>query len=384
MNFSLSALIYFAAFSHTVFFAALLAKRVKRGTPGVYLFGVLFIVAYWLWCGALQKSGLHIELPHLYNWLPAAPLILGPTCFLYVDRMGGGPAKPLWVKILHYSPAIAITFVSFPALFMSADDKIRIINMMADMTNHEHSPLAVAMIMFIKIHMAAYLGLSWHKLSKIADYTEKNRADVTAQGINWQKQLCACLIAAEALWVTLFLVYTIFGAIDFQSITQYWTLLLSAIALALAYWGLQSPEACIDGALVPTKEQADPKYGRMALDASTAEQLAQEIRSKLEEDTLFLQSDLTLGRLAEYLSVSRHWVSLVINDRLKCSFYQLVNGYRISHAKQLLDSGAALNFSIERIAAESGFNNRVTFNKAFKEFEGVTPTAYRRQLALAS
>jgi len=38
-----------------------------------------------------------------------------------------------------------------------------------------------------------------------------------------------------------------------------------------------------------------------------------------------------------------------------------------------------VNWSLERIALESGFNNRVTFSKAFKEVMDCTPSAYKKK-----
>ncbi len=37
------------------------------------------------------------------------------------------------------------------------------------------------------------------------------------------------------------------------------------------------------------------------------------------------------------------------------------------------------NYKIEAIALESGFNNKVTFYKAFSKFTNQTPSAFRKQ-----
>ena len=65
------------------------------------------------------------------------------------------------------------------------------------------------------------------------------------------------------------------------------------------------------------------------------------------------------------------------------NFYKLVNSYRVQHAVNLLED-KAINWPIERIALESGFSNRVTFNKAFKEQMTCTASDYKKRHRKAS
>ncbi len=97
----------------------------------------------------------------------------------------------------------------------------------------------------------------------------------------------------------------------------------------------------------------------------------------MNEHQLFLQSGLTLPRLAETVGCSVNHVSQVINAGFGVSFFDFINAYRIEHAKKLLDNlderGAVLN-----IAFSVGFNSNSAFYAAFKKHVGMTPTQYRR------
>ena len=57
------------------------------------------------------------------------------------------------------------------------------------------------------------------------------------------------------------------------------------------------------------------------------------------------------------------------------SFYELVNDYRITHAKGLLRTS---HMTVLDIAYASGFNTKSAFYNAFKEFVDQTPTNYRK------
>lgn len=59
------------------------------------------------------------------------------------------------------------------------------------------------------------------------------------------------------------------------------------------------------------------------------------------------------------------------------------NGFLIEHQNKIyavtLIDDDTVNWPLERIALESGFSNRVTFVKAFKDVMSCTPSAYKKQ-----
>jgi YesN/AraC family two-component response regulator len=97
----------------------------------------------------------------------------------------------------------------------------------------------------------------------------------------------------------------------------------------------------------------------------------------MEGEKLYHEAELTLQQLANRLQLPTYLVSQAINDGLKKNFYELINGYRVEEAKQLLLSPKNQNFTILSIGFEAGFNSKTTFNTVFKKFTGMTPTEFR-------
>ena len=89
-----------------------------------------------------------------------------------------------------------------------------------------------------------------------------------------------------------------------------------------------------------------------------------------------LDLPLTLTELARALSVSPSHLSHTFSQRLHTSFRAYVNALRADHACTLLRS---TDFSVTRIAYECGFETQRTFNRAFLEQCGETPSEYRRR-----
>ena len=93
----------------------------------------------------------------------------------------------------------------------------------------------------------------------------------------------------------------------------------------------------------------------------------------------FLNRELRLDDLAEALQIGRHHASQVINEHFDANFFDFINLYRVEEAIRLLqEKGNELNLA--EIGFLSGFNNTVSFNKAFKKNTGVTPSKFRKEV----
>lgn len=99
------------------------------------------------------------------------------------------------------------------------------------------------------------------------------------------------------------------------------------------------------------------------------------IRKLFDIEKVFLEKDLDLDKLANYLNSNRVYVSYVFNNNIKLSFSEMLNKYRINEAKKLLLLNVK-KYTIEAVALESGFKNKVTFNRNFKRLTGVTPSFF--------
>jgi AraC-like DNA-binding protein len=117
-----------------------------------------------------------------------------------------------------------------------------------------------------------------------------------------------------------------------------------------------------------------PKAG---LSEDRIRELADMIIKAIEKEKLFTESELSLQDLANKIRCAPHQASQAINEGLKKSFYDVINGYRVEEAKRLLIDPKNMNYTILSVGFEAGFNSKTTFNTVFKKFTGVTPTEYR-------
>ena len=115
-------------------------------------------------------------------------------------------------------------------------------------------------------------------------------------------------------------------------------------------------------------------------DEDTTEQISNQLLKILSEKKLYLNSNLTRRELAEELNVNEVFISSLLKEGLQTSFYELINKHRVEEAIRMIRNGNLNHITVDALAKEAGFNSKSTFNKAFKQHTGTTPTRYRDRL----
>ena len=128
------------------------------------------------------------------------------------------------------------------------------------------------------------------------------------------------------------------------------------------------------------KDKQISKYKKSGLTETYSNELKSELLKLFDQDKIYKQSNLSLDLLSIKMSSTRHNISQVINEHFGVSFFHFVNKYRIEEALRILSSDTSTNLNIIDVAYDVGFNNKVTFNKAFKIETSMTPTNYIKSI----
>jgi len=87
------------------------------------------------------------------------------------------------------------------------------------------------------------------------------------------------------------------------------------------------------------------------------------------------QEELTLGSVAEALGINKFALSKVFSGVFHTNFNQYLNEIRLNYASSLLEN---TDRRITDIYLEAGFESQRTFNRAFQQKYGRTPSEYRK------
>lgn len=99
----------------------------------------------------------------------------------------------------------------------------------------------------------------------------------------------------------------------------------------------------------------------------------------MEQDKAYLDPELTVGSLAKLVGLPAHKLRVLINKSLGYkNFQSFVASYRIKAVKKMLSLPKCNQKSISTIAYEHGFSSIATFNRTFKNIEGVSAGQFRK------
>ena len=395
MQLLLPSIIYFIAFSHALMIAIVMVQRSRGKGPSLLLAIVVGLFAYKLLESGLLLSGLYVYTPHLLDLLPGMALFLGPFFFAYIRKITGHPDFSLGIWVVLLVPALANWSLNVPDILQTADQKIAMWGAALSAEPGGLSELYILRVLGMKAILLAFLTMSFQLIARFESKTEMLRSDAGVDFLRNLKALTAGLIGLEFVWLVMFGAQQLAGVGLLSQVSSIWLLLTSVFMLGIGFRAMSdvhfflSPEerslaansAVLAGPSdVPTSGSDKIKYLHSALPESTGQEIASLLERHLEEQQDYLDEKLSLTRLSASVGLKSHTVSQVINQHMGTNFYKLINTYRVQYAIDLLED-PQVSFPLERIAVESGFSNRVTFNKAFRGVTGSSPSEYRRQMA---
>ncbi len=144
---------------------------------------------------------------------------------------------------------------------------------------------------------------------------------------------------------------------------------------SISYTGIFNHYEIYDKALLKTLLKNDT-YKSSFIPAETAEEIKNKILISMEKEKLYRDPYLSLSGLSEITGVTTHNLSNILNNNLKTSFYDFINGYRVEDMKYRIDRGEVESKTLLALAMDSGFNSKATFNRSFKKITGYTPSSY--------
>jgi AraC-like DNA-binding protein len=120
------------------------------------------------------------------------------------------------------------------------------------------------------------------------------------------------------------------------------------------------------------------KYLYSGMSENEMKTVLHKIQLSIIDNKEYLDRGMNLRKIGDLTGESPHRISQTMSVLVKKNFNDYLNFYRINHAKELLSNPKFDFYKIEAIAIDSGFNNKVTFHKAFVKLTNTTPALFRQ------
>ncbi len=118
------------------------------------------------------------------------------------------------------------------------------------------------------------------------------------------------------------------------------------------------------------------KYKKSLFTDNELKKYKNRLAKLMKEEELYLNPELSLRTLAEYINLSPNHMSQLLNEGFEQNFSDYINTFRLSHFIQQLQENSSHHLTILGIAYDSGFNSKTVFNTFFKKKIGTTPKKY--------
>lgn len=349
------------------FFIALVLWRLRSAQPvqrlaNRLLAALVLCFAYTLAEYVLFWTGYIYRFPHFAESCAQLPFLFGPLLWWYWRGIYEG--KGLRRRDLrHVAPFVAAMIAVSPWYLLDAEAKRAVI------TSQRVFPLSMPVVQ----------AIIWLRVAHLVAYAIWNTRYLSRQPSIGDMRKWARLV--QAFFIGFILAYaSYFALVRLPFFNSSWDYHISAAMTAfiylIAYAGYMQP-AVFQGFLL--SEAALPaKYRNSGLTPEASRSLLQKLDQLMETERLYRDANLSLDTLAARLGASKHHVSQVINAHRNNNFFEYLNQLRIEEARRLLAETRREDLHVIEIAYAVGFNNKVSFNTAFKKSTGMTPTAYRR------
>lgn len=340
------------------------------------------LLLFFIW---LQLEFLSIRIPFsvgfnlFYSTRHGSWLLIGPLYFFYARFIIEPNRKLILSDLLHFSPFLLFSiiipvltqdFLSFRQVhygmltaFDQYNDKVTVMQYL-------YSSVFVLQL----VHLFGYLLLVNRRLTGYSQLLKQSYSDINENDVSWLRNLGLILIAI-LVFAAIFLIIFFFTRKYRRHMDYLYVLPMSILMYIVSYKLLNAPWKKI----ASTNGIMEKKYLKSSLDEIAKEGYVNQLEAYIETHKPYLDNELRLQKLASALNIPHHHLSQIINEEFGSSFFDFINKYRVEEAKKLIASSRDNVRSLLQIAFEAGFNNKTSFNNAFKKFTGETPAKYRKK-----
>ncbi|MEO9964545.1 MAG: helix-turn-helix domain-containing protein [Reichenbachiella sp.] len=373
------SVINFIGIGLAIFLAFLLVLKSEKRMFDYILLAWLLLNATMLFFYYLNFEGHTHRFVPLLIAMGLIPYLISPLLFIYVSSLVQGSRFSLVRQSLHFLPFVFILF-SMWWYYWNPDDRhiIRVakgfINVGGDL------PFQVRYWSLIMAFSAClYPLLCLFKLFKHRSIIENEFSNLQEKTLDWMRYWI--IIEFVAFWISFLII--IAGDFDMvERMTSFKVIagMIIVNVFVVGFFGVKQSNIFVGSGSDTIDSSADEKYKSSNLNLIQEDALMERLTQEMKDNKHYLNPALNATDVAGILSITKHQLSQLINQKTNGNFYEFVNQYRLEEFKARVLSGEAERLSLLGLAFDCGFNSKSTFNHLFKKNEGTTPSAFRKNI----
>jgi len=324
-----------------VFLAIVLLTRKQKSSANYFLSALVLLFSITLVFYVFFWSGLANRLGFFFGFVLKFVLLLGPLAYLYVKSIMGEKIRPS--NLRHFYAFLGASLASL----------IPVYNLNGIL--NQYMPY---------IECASLVFYSLLILNANRKPVQKERLRV------FIKQFALMFMGFTLSYISYY--FLTFSGLLKREYDYGISMMMALFIYFIGYRGYFLSE------ITTGNYTNNEKYEKSGLTDATRKYYADKLNEAMINEQLFVNNNLKLATLADQLQISSHHLSEIINSSFNQSFSDFVNRFRVEKAIEMLNSPDHESESLIGIAYACGFNNKVSFNNAFRKVTGIPPGYYRK------
>jgi AraC-like DNA-binding protein len=358
---------------------AILINKERAQIANKLLLTLLFAFLWYQVEFFLIRHTLDTAIPFLYSTRYGSWLLVGPLVLLYNRATlikGYRIRRKDW---LHLLPFFLFTLLLPLCFHEVVTDRATHYGMLTVFDKFNQEPITwkhylygyVFVIQFL--HAAAYILQAYRESRQLEAATKEQRSSLSFERLNTLKYLYLSAFVIVLL-CSAFVAYIFLTTMWQRNMDYLYVLPMLVLVFGLAYRAMKYPNSVLIFEAEVEKSQA--KYARSGLNNTDRKAHLLNLNTLLTEEKVYRNNELRLSDLAKALNISSHHLSQLLNEEKQQNFFDFINAYRVQEAQERIAAGKGK--TLLEIAFAVGFNNKNSFNSAFKKHLGMTPSAYKK------
>jgi len=227
------------------------------------------------------------------------------------------------------------------------------------------------------VFLAGFLVICFRMLRRAGRQLDKDCNDGSAADLRWLGFVLISFTLAVVISNFYFQAIWLASIISIGRSVYLYVAPLTLLLILLEVRAFLRPEVYARDRVV---RRAEKKYRNSPLSEQEEKDIISRLKKCMEQDKAYLDSELRIGSLSKQLDIPVNHLSQAINQQLQQNFFEFINSYRVTEARQIIESPSIPNLNLLNIALETGFNNKTTFLNAFRKSFQMTPSEYKKSL----
>jgi AraC-like DNA-binding protein len=300
-----------------------------------------------------------------WPWLSFAPfsytLAFGPLLWLYAASLTGRAPALVWPHFLAFAVQFAADALVFPLPLATKNwwDGVA------------HAPFIDPVFTVGSfVSMAVYGRLAWRCWADYRRWLGENVTDAVDFDVLWLRNFLIALGLVVCVWLGFFIANLRDPGRNYFD--QFWLYVIFSglvIYLGVEGWrhaGMRYPLPAEAAVAASTPAPAGKDWAGMGA----------RFEAQIEAQGLWRDPDLTAASLARALGTNTNYLARAFNEGLGANFNAVINRRRVREVQAWL-ADPADDRAILTMALDAGFRSKASFNRAFAEFAGTTPSKAR-------